>query len=278
MNALVAMEPETEDSGIYGDKPGYHGTRAENIARSGTDPGDYSIRHPLDKLGPDDKGAAYDWTHHKAQRGDYSSMALYGRRLRAAFDAKDPRLYGWREALGQTDLDSTPEGMDFDGWYLRTPDGTHSWHWHLSEHRAFVASWDNKACMLSVLSGETLAAYLARGGKLVMASDPQLTTTNWRLYHALQMKEVGDNHVNDTAEKFPLITWLLALGKTVTAILTQSKANGAGITALTAEVVALRQEVADLAEVPVTMTPEDHAAVADAIVTRLGSLRFEPHA
>jgi hypothetical protein len=278
MNALVALEPETEDSGIYGDKPGYHGTRAENIERDGEN-GDYSVRAPLDKQGPADKGAAYDWTHHKAQRGDYSSMAKYGRRLRAAFDAKDPRLFGWREALGQTDLDAAPEGLDFQGWYTRVPDGTHSWHWHLSELRAFVASWDNKACMLSVLSGETLAAYLARGGRLVgaMADSVQLTTTNWRLLHLLNMKEVGDNHVNDTAEEYPLVTWLLALGKTVATVLAQVNSNGAGITALKAEVAALRQEVADLAEVPVTMTPADVEAVAASVVAKLGPLRFDPH-
>lgn len=166
MNALVAMEPGTENSGIYANKPGYHGTRAENDARSGTGK-DYSTRAPLDRLGPADKAAAYDWTFHSAQAGNYAAMAKYGDRLEAAFHARDPRLFGWREALGQTDLDKTPEGLDFQGWYTRTPDSTHSWHWHLSEVRAYVESWDNKACMLSVLAGETLAAYLARGGKLL---------------------------------------------------------------------------------------------------------------
>src|SRR5687768_6161096 len=168
MNALVALEPETENSGIYANKPGYHGTMAENQARDRKDGDrDYSVEHFLDVRGPSDKAAAYDWTHKKAQRGDYSSMAKYGDRLEAAFNARDPRLYGWREALGQTDRDKTPEGLDFDGWYRRTPDSTHSWHWHLSEHRAFVADWNNKLCMLSVLKGETLAAYLAAGGVLL---------------------------------------------------------------------------------------------------------------
>lgn len=166
MNALVALEPETENSGIYANKPGYHGTRAENDRRSGLGK-DYSCRAARDRLGPSDKAAAYDWTHRKAQRGDYSSMAKYGARLRAAFDARDPRLFGWREALGQTDRDRTPEGLDFQGWYTRTPDSTHEWHWHFSELREFVESWINKLCMLSVLKGETLKQYLDAGGQLL---------------------------------------------------------------------------------------------------------------
>lgn len=168
MNALLALEPGTQDSGIYTNKPGYHGTRAENQARDRVDGDtDYSVEHPLDLLGPSDKAAAYDWTHPKAQAGNYATMAKYGDRLKAAFNARDPRLFGWREALGQTDLDATPEGLDFDGWFTRTPDSSHAWHWHFSEHRAYVASWVNKQCMLSVLRGETLGAYLAAGGQLL---------------------------------------------------------------------------------------------------------------
>lgn len=184
MNALVALEPETENSGIYANKPGYHGTRAENEARDKRDGDrDYSREHPLDLKGPSDKAAAYDWTHRKAQRGDYSSMAKYGDRLEAAFRDRDPRLYGWREALGQTDRDKTAEGLDFDGWYRRQPDSTHEWHWHFSEHREFVESWDNKLCMLSVLKGEPLKTYLDNGGKLLKpATTPKPTpapTTDW---------------------------------------------------------------------------------------------------
>lgn len=177
MNALVALEPETEDSGIYANKPGYHGTRDENLARDRQD-GDrnYSVEHPLDLRGLGNKAAAYDWTHRKAQRGDYSSMATYGDRLEAAFAAKDPRLYGWREALGQTDRDKTAEGLDFDGWFRRQPDSTHEWHWHFSEHREFVESWDNKLCFLSVLKGESLKTYLDSGGKLLKPMAPPKPT------------------------------------------------------------------------------------------------------
>lgn len=163
MMALLAMEPGTENAGIYANKPGYHNTRNNNSAN------DYSRRHPLDLLGPGDKAAAYDWTHRSAQSGDYRSMVKYGARLKAAHAARDPRLYGWREAQGQTDVDSSPEELNFaaDGWTTGVPSSSHAWHWHFSEHRAFVASWDNKLAMLSILRGESLTDYLARGGKLM---------------------------------------------------------------------------------------------------------------
>lgn len=163
MLALLALEPETQNVGIYADKPGYHNTRNANAAN------DYSRRHPLDLLGPGDKAAGYDWKHLAAARGDYRSMAKYGARLKAAHAARDPRLYGWREAQGQTDVDSAPEELNFgaDGWTTGTPSASHAWHWHLSEHRAFVASWANKECMLSILRGESLVDYLARGGQLM---------------------------------------------------------------------------------------------------------------
>jgi hypothetical protein len=94
-------------------------------------------------------------------------MAKYGDRLEKFFLARDPRFYGWREALGQTDTDRAAEALDFDGWFRRVPDSTHEWHWHFSEHTAFVADWDNKLCMLSMLKDQSLADYLAAGGKLM---------------------------------------------------------------------------------------------------------------
>jgi hypothetical protein len=193
MNELVKMEPGTENSGIYANKPGYHNTRAGNIALDKTDNttvADYSIRLPADLKGPSDKSAGYDWTHEKAHSGNYASMAKYGDRLEAAFNAKDPRLYGWREALGQTDLDATPEGLDFVYWTRRTPDGTHSWHWHFSELRQFVESMINKLCMLSVLKGESLADYLAGGGVLLGGT---VATVDLNLAQLLGTKYPTDN-------------------------------------------------------------------------------------
>lgn len=159
MGELLALEPGTRSGGIYADKPGYHGSRDDN------DPDDYSVREPEDKLGPPDKGAGYDWIFPDAQKGDYRRFAVYGRRVREAFDRRDPRLDGWREYLGQTDLDTAPEGLDFRHRTTRVPDGSHSWHAHLSEDRGLVADYQNKRAMLSVLRGESLEQYLSTLGE-----------------------------------------------------------------------------------------------------------------
>lgn len=171
MLALLAMEPNTANAGIYANKAHYHNTRKANQANW---PGSYSIQHPLDLQGPDDKAAAYDWTHNTAHGGDYRSMRRYGDRLYAAWKARDPRLYGWREAQGMVTGSSVAVDLNFaaDGWRQGgTPADSHKWHWHLSEHRAFVESWHNKLAMLSILRGESLADYLARGGELLGDND-----------------------------------------------------------------------------------------------------------
>lgn len=154
MGELLVLESSTRNGGIFANKPGYHNTRANLIAQGLTN--DYSIRDAVDKLGPSDKSAAYDWTFPEAQSGNYTKISKYGQRVKAAYNAKDPRLAGWREALGNIDTDGTAEGFDFRGWFQRTPDSSHAWHWHFSEDRAQVESYLNKRKMLSILKGDTL--------------------------------------------------------------------------------------------------------------------------
>jgi hypothetical protein len=163
--ACLALEPGSndEDSGIYANKPGYHNTRAQN------DPGNYSVRDAPDQKGPSDKAAAWDWTFTTAQNGDYSRISTYGKRMLVAFNEEDDRCNVLREFLGQTDMDSTPEGLDFRYHTKRTPDDTHKWHIHWSFVRAYVAVAGALDCVLSILRGESLADYLARGGKLYKA-------------------------------------------------------------------------------------------------------------
>jgi hypothetical protein len=157
MESLLALEPGSRNGGTFTDKPGYHNTR-DNLLAQGLR-GDYSIQLGADKLGPGDKTAAYDWTFPSAQLGDYRRIIMYGERISHAFHARDPRLRGWREALGQADPDLYAEGFDFAGWYTRTPDPSHLWHWHLSEHRQHTGSYDNKRAMLSILRGQSLAEW-----------------------------------------------------------------------------------------------------------------------
>lgn len=147
---LLTLVPGTLFGGIYAPKAGYHNTRAALLANPAWR-NDYSIRLPADKRGPDDKSAAVDWTFPEAQGGDYRRISLYGGRVRDAFNARDPRLAGWREVLIQADLDSPPEGYDFMSWSTRTPDNTHQWHGHFSVLREHVRNLSVMRGMLGVL-------------------------------------------------------------------------------------------------------------------------------
>lgn len=156
---LHALEPTSQLGGIYANKSGYHNTRAANDANWS---GNYSARDAEDRGGPADKAAALDWTFPEAQHGDCARIMRYTQRLMAsALDKGDPRLDGWREFYGNTNGDGYVDG--YDTRYLRpaSSDSSHLWHIHLSEDRDKVGSLFNKRAMLSVLKGETVAAWRA---------------------------------------------------------------------------------------------------------------------
>lgn len=161
---VIALEPDDfELGGIFANKPGYHNKRG-NLPSS-----DYSVREfAADRKGPSGMAAAVDITSKKAQRGDYSVIDKYSKRLLAAGQSNDPRANGWREFFGQTDSDREVEGWDFAKNESSTSsDTSHNWHMHLSELREFIESRDNKMAMLSILKGETLQQFLDAGGKLI---------------------------------------------------------------------------------------------------------------
>lgn len=164
MQQLLALQPGTRNGGIYANKPGYHNTRAGNWS------GDYSVTDAVDKRGPSDKAAAYDWTFTDAQAGRYDLIMKYTNRLlRSARDPDDPRLNGWREFYGQADADRQVEGWDTRYGYAASSDPSHLWHLHFSETRALVADYDNKRALLSVLRGETVAEW--RGDDMPTAEE-----------------------------------------------------------------------------------------------------------
>lgn len=168
INAIIALEPDDfEYAGSYVRKVGYHSTVNDNLASW---PGNYSIRLPADLTGDRDKGRAFDITSKSAKRGDPTRLAKYGKRVKAAFDARDPRLSKWRERLGQIDTDRSVvgEGLDFQSWTIRTPDNTHEWHDHYGILTKYVNDWGAYRDMYSILIDQPLATYL-RGESPVMA-------------------------------------------------------------------------------------------------------------
>jgi hypothetical protein len=163
-DGFIALAPkDLELGGIYADKPGYHNKRADLPSD------DYSVAEfEIDRKGPATNASAVDITSKSAQGGNYDLINKYSKRLLAAGESKDPRTNGWREFFGQTDSDGGVEGWDFAKKHSSTSsDTSHNWHIHLSEHRGYTTSKDNKDAMLSILRGETLDAYKARGGKFV---------------------------------------------------------------------------------------------------------------
>lgn len=174
MGQLLALEPGTAYGGIYANKPGYHNTRTSNNRQW---PGNYSVTDKVDRGGPPDKAAGYDWTFRDAQAQRYDTIAKYtDRLLKSAKDMSDPRLNGWREFYGQADQDRHVEGWDTRYLRAATSDPSHLWHIHLSESRNQVESYDNKRAMLSVLRGETVAQW--RGEDDVELSD-KVSVPQW---------------------------------------------------------------------------------------------------
>jgi len=150
--------------GIWADKPGYHG-KPEDLPLS-----DYSLQLAADKAGPRDKAAAIDLTMST------SAMKKYTARLDKAARARDPRLFIGgepilREFIGTLDgvtvycwvlVGGKALGVGADAGPDPGRDKSHLWHIHLSIIRKFVNHPELADRLLSVLSGETLAAWQAR--------------------------------------------------------------------------------------------------------------------
>lgn len=148
--------------GIYADKPGFHNTVVNNLAKY---PNNYSIALPILKVGPRDKARAFDWVFPEAKTKNFFRINLYSARMDVASRAQDPRLRGLYEWFG------TRDGANI-GWNVyknvfSSSDDTHDWHMHFSWVTAWLLDWAGPQGVISVLRGETLVAYLARGGKLI---------------------------------------------------------------------------------------------------------------
>lgn len=163
--ALTPTANSQEFGGIVNEgESGYHNTRNGNIARGR--PNDYSIRDPLNKQGPADKSAAFDWTFPSAQAGNFGIIILYSARVAAAWASRDPRMWVLAELLCESDGDYDPEGWVFYPTHsFRVPDRSHKWHMHFSFIRAYLNDWAGFDALFSVIKGESLAAWKARTGR-----------------------------------------------------------------------------------------------------------------
>jgi hypothetical protein len=159
--ALTPTSWVDEYGGTYTDKAGSHNSRERLIAKGLSN--DYSIRDPLNKQGPGDKGAAFDWTFPTAHGGNYAEIVKYSARIKTAWETRDPRAYALFEVLCEADFDYDPEGYVFyPTRSLRTPDRTHKWHIHMGFIRKYLNDWAAFRDLFSLVSGEPLTAWRAR--------------------------------------------------------------------------------------------------------------------
>jgi len=155
--------PGVRLGGIYAFKSGYHSTVQNNQANW---PGNYSIRLPIDLTDPRDKARAIDLTMSTAE------MIKRTGYLKASIEhPNDDRLGCLREVIGTLNgttvyarIHDSPTGP----WRVSSADTTHLWHNHDSVFTLYCAVWDARPGVyglegvLSVLSGETWAAWVAR--------------------------------------------------------------------------------------------------------------------
>jgi hypothetical protein len=163
--ALTPTANSQEFGGIVNENEcGYHNTRDGNIRRGR--PNDYSIRDPLNKQGPSDKSAAFDWTFPSAQAGNFGVITLYSARVAAAWASNDPRMWVLAELLCESDGDYDPEGWVFYPTHsFRVPDRSHKWHMHFSFIRKYLNDWAGFDALFSVVKGESLNAWKQRTGR-----------------------------------------------------------------------------------------------------------------
>jgi hypothetical protein len=153
--------------GIYANKGGYH-NYADALSS-----GDYSLAHvAADRRGSRSKASAIDITLSAAD------MKLVTGRLDKAARARDPRLYvhggpTLREFIGTLNgttvycwvfTGGVPLGVGADSGVDWGRDKSHLWHIHLSIIRQYCEDWAALDGVLSVMRGESLAAYQARTG------------------------------------------------------------------------------------------------------------------
>lgn len=252
-----AHEPSALLGGVYADKSGYHNTRARNQVRW---PGDYSIRLAADLRGPSDKAAALDLTMSTA------AMIRTTKRLDVAARAMDPRLYPGgkpvlREFIGTLDgsVVYCYDLVERRAYWDR--DRSHLWHLHAGWLRQFVNDAAAAAGVLSVLVGESLAAWTARTNPIkedpmALSVDTQ-TADTYRLRALLTGEPSAKYVVKGKQRTEPNV--VKATLDTILALL-QSLAANAGLDE--AEVAAI------VAAMPQHPSAEE---VATAVVTMLGA-------
>lgn len=196
---------------------GYHCSIQDLIANGNGN--DYSNTRPDDKgFNPLD-GAAIDMSMGPAD------MKLCYTRLRRVWDDRtDPRRK-YLNAVNCYKGTGDATRLDYYANTAGTASADHKWHNHAECRRRYLQDWVAVRAIASALKGETKEQYMAATA-FTVADQQQITTTNWRTWWFLDRKEVGDNHVNNKFEKYPMV---MALNRAFGQL--DQLAGGTGLTA-----------------------------------------------
>jgi hypothetical protein len=185
------FEPAARLGGTYARKPHFHSSVEDNLANW---PSSYSIREAINRQAPRTVARAIDLTLST------TLMKRYTSRLRAAALADDPRLACVKEFYGTTNGTSVyglTHTLPDSDWRGSTSDSSHLWHIHLSFFTPFVDDARALAGVLSVLKGQSLAAWLAETGQQPPTKPKPPTTPDdgddWGRTLIMALPTVSDN-------------------------------------------------------------------------------------
>lgn len=189
-DTLLAAIPGTRSGGIYADKPGFHNTVLNNLAKW---PSNYSVAVPILRVDPRTKARAFDLIFPEAQNGDYRRITLYSKRLLAASKRRDPRLEGLYEWFG-TDNGAN---IGFNVYKNRasSSDDTHDWHLHFSFMTAAVVVWSLLAAIIEVMLEQERDEAMGYLGRDPVTGEVWLHETDRRIWIAA---DVNDQNVANT--------------------------------------------------------------------------------
>lgn len=160
--------PSAVPSGINGDPahyetPGKHISRNDNIRLFGSNA--WCVVLADDKAGPGDKACAIDMSMNRADQN-----AVHNRYIQVWRDrAKDPRARYVHAFNGYNGV-GLPMRYNVQNGTSAVTDNSHTWHEHVETYYRYVNTPEMVDAHMSIITGETMAAYIGRTVKNTMAS------------------------------------------------------------------------------------------------------------
>jgi len=161
---VAQLEPQAQLSGTRVYKTGYHGPVDWMLIKH---PNDYSIQRPADLRGPRTVGRAIDISYADARAGrtleHKKTIIRVTKRVAAAVERKDPRMYGPGDVAKVREVIGTLDGRNTHLCsFLRErvstrpydPEDSHLWHNHVSITTEYVNDPQTYEDLLDIMFGD----------------------------------------------------------------------------------------------------------------------------